>query len=238
MYKRKGTPLTSNNVRRRLNFGTPSQFRISMAPRSIKRTYARAATPKTMGFPKTMSARVRYVEPISINAPTLGVAAYVFRLNSLHDPNFTGVGHKPMGMDEYNALYAHYQVLGCKYRIIFNSTDGSQHIVGAAIRRTSNTEAALGKYEETGDCQYDAIAQENGGLAVKNLRGSVNIAKWLGKQTSDDALESLTGDSPPEQMFLHVFTHSTTTTDPGPVTFQIQLDYDVVFREKKVLTQS
>ncbi|MDB4369182.1 hypothetical protein N9Z56_01265 [bacterium] len=192
-----------------------------------------------MGFPKTMSARVRYVEQIAtLDAPILGVASYVFRLNSLHDPNFTGVGHKPMGMDEYNALYAHYQVLGCKYRVLFNSTGSTQHIVGCAIRRTSNTETPTGKYEETGDCQWKGLAQENGSPAMTEIKGNVNIAKWLGKQSSDDQLESLTGASPTEQMFLHVFTHNVSQGDPANVNFQIQLDFDSVFREKKVLTQS
>jgi len=38
--------------------------------------------------------------------PAIGAAAgYVFNLNSLHDPNTSGVGHQPTGFDQLIAIY-------------------------------------------------------------------------------------------------------------------------------------
>jgi len=59
-----------------------------------------------------------YVENgVGLN-PAIGAAAgYVFNLNSLHDPNTSGVGHQPTGFDQLIAIYEQFVVYGVKYRI-------------------------------------------------------------------------------------------------------------------------
>ena len=75
------------------------------------------------GFPQSKVVRLRYVEAIGINPVITGNGFYVFRANSIFDPNYTGVGHQPMGHDEWSQSYNHYAVLGSKIKVTFCSTD-------------------------------------------------------------------------------------------------------------------
>jgi hypothetical protein len=46
-----------------------------------------------------------------------GIGEYVYRLNSLFDPDFTGVGGQPPGFDQWKLLYGVYRVLACQVDI-------------------------------------------------------------------------------------------------------------------------
>lgn len=64
------------------------------------------------GFPKSLTVRLKYVEPVSIpsgGSPGL-TAAYSFRTNGIHDPNYSGTGYQAMNFDIYKGLYSHYTV--------------------------------------------------------------------------------------------------------------------------------
>ena len=64
---------------------------------------------------KTSTTRdLQYCERIQLNVGIAGVAGaeQVYRLNSLFDTNFTGVGHQPYGFDQLSLMYRHYRVNG------------------------------------------------------------------------------------------------------------------------------
>jgi hypothetical protein len=65
----------------------------------------------------------RYTETISTgNITTLAVFPYVFRANSIFDPNRTGTGHQPYAYDTYGGIYNRYLVTHCKATVTFCST--------------------------------------------------------------------------------------------------------------------
>lgn len=64
---------------------------------------------------KKKVVKLRYVEEFELTPIVDGkFQQYVFRANSIQDPNLTGVGHQPMGHDQYELLYKSYNVLGSK----------------------------------------------------------------------------------------------------------------------------
>ena len=48
-----------------------------------------------------------------------GKATKQFRINSLYDPNYTDVGHQPLGRDLLAAMYNHYRVLKTDFVVEF-----------------------------------------------------------------------------------------------------------------------
>ncbi len=50
---------------------------------------------------------------------------YVFRLNSLYDPDLTGTGHQPYGFDQFAALYSRYKVDRVHIDVLFTTPGGS-----------------------------------------------------------------------------------------------------------------
>lgn len=64
-------------------------------------------------MPQSLYTQHRYCEEISLSSDNITGytgSQYEFRLNSLFDPNLTGVGHQPQGFDQMAALYASYRV--------------------------------------------------------------------------------------------------------------------------------
>jgi len=75
--------------------------------------------PKLSGFPKTKIVNMRYADSyeISLNSTPGALTSLKWRANSVFDPDFTNVGHQPMGYDQWALFYNHYVVLGSKISI-------------------------------------------------------------------------------------------------------------------------
>lgn len=63
-----------------------------------------------------MYTKLRYRQKLTLTASTT-FQYNVFRLNSMYDPDYTGIGGQPMGFDQLAALYNKFTVYGCKVRI-------------------------------------------------------------------------------------------------------------------------
>lgn len=79
-----------------------------------KRNYSKALIThvKGQGISDMMYVKLKYVEQIKISGGVAPYFQYIFRGNSLFDPNLTGTGHQPMYFDQYAALYSRYRVIG------------------------------------------------------------------------------------------------------------------------------
>lgn len=77
---------------------------------------------------------LKYSDTKSLS-PGGGAAFHTFRLNSINDPDYTGVGHQPLFHDQWAALYSSYRVLGVK----FSATFHAKHV--AADEKATHTGA-------------------------------------------------------------------------------------------------
>lgn len=72
---------------------------------------------------------MKYIQMITLTS-TAGVPSiYVFRGNSLFDPDYTSTGHQPYGFDQYASLYANYYVAGSKIKITPQDTVGAPTMI-------------------------------------------------------------------------------------------------------------
>lgn len=76
-----------------------------------------------VGFPDRMIVKMPYYEDFTlINASPAGANAnYYWNLNSIWDPNRSGVGHNPSGYANYSAMYNRYRVIGVKARVTYTA---------------------------------------------------------------------------------------------------------------------
>lgn len=95
--------------------------------RKRKRRTRRRRTRIPLGMPQpiTKTYRLRYVAPLItlVTQATRGAGGtyYVFRGNSVYDPDYTGVGHQPHFFDQISPLYEYYQVLKVKMTATYQS---------------------------------------------------------------------------------------------------------------------
>lgn len=118
----------------------------------------------------------------SLTESAAGVGTtYVFRLNSLYDPNLTGTGSQPIAYDQWSTLFNRSIVTRCDVSVTFTNTTASY----APIR--------IGFYPSTGlstvPADTDAWPAQWGsrtamlggaGSTIKTLRASYDIHKVLG----------------------------------------------------------
>lgn len=104
------------------------------APRSTRKARSTRKVPRaprsmdyTKPMPLQLNCKFKYVsEQKTLTTGVAGVAVHTYVLNSLFDPDFTGVGHQPYGFDQLTPFYRRYRVNGAKVTIRFfdQSTDG------------------------------------------------------------------------------------------------------------------
>lgn len=68
-----------------------------------------------------------------------------YSLNSLHDPDVTGIGKQPMQWDQLNTIYNGYLVHAAKIKIEFTNPDSDGMYVGYRVRSGYNTVASGGQ---------------------------------------------------------------------------------------------
>jgi hypothetical protein len=69
-------------------------------------------------FPKTALVELTYCDQVLVNTRNMSSGhPYLFRLNSLFDPDYTSTGHQPRGFDQWKTMYNKYCVIGAKVLI-------------------------------------------------------------------------------------------------------------------------
>ncbi len=76
---------------------------------SSQQQYGRFRSPATV-VPNEIVVRLKYVDQFTLNATTASTDNYLFRANSLYDPNYTGAGHQPFGYDQWTLFYSNWVV--------------------------------------------------------------------------------------------------------------------------------
>jgi len=72
------------------------------------------------GFPDTMRMRIAYGDKQTLTSSAINLTpTYNYRLNSIYDPDYTGIGAQPYWRDQLAAIYNRYRVLGAKISVTF-----------------------------------------------------------------------------------------------------------------------
>lgn len=85
-------------------------------------------------FPDRVFIKLNYAERINATSTSGGISQYLFRGNSLFDPNFSGTGHQPYGYDQWANMYSSYRVHGSKFTVkLLPITDTNPEIQAAGL---------------------------------------------------------------------------------------------------------
>lgn len=194
------------------------------------------------GMPVQRRACLRYHEALQVTS-TSGILGYhVFRANSLFDPDLTGVGHQPMGYDQWASLFNHYIVLGAKLTCMWGETttaSGSNMVVGTYLAA-----GAASVYSD-----YNSF--------IESRKGTHNIMVFPRKPTYTSSkfscrkffnvidprdnlqrLGAAIDADPNEGAFFHVYAQSLDKSSTNTVIASIMIEYLVEFSEPRDLNES
>lgn len=194
--------------------------------------------------PKQM-VKFKYRTQIQLDASAVAVAIHNFAANGLYDPDITGVGHQPLGFDEWMKFYLHYTVVGAKCTATFIPIDSSTtltpqwcgiQVSGSAAVASSNPDTFLEqKYTRK---KLLTLPTAKGYTTVSQ---QVGIKKFLGVKDliDEDNNSGNTGANPLEVVYFHVFTGPYSAFyNPSIVNISVELEFTAVLHEPKQLTTS
>jgi len=182
----------------------------------------------------------KYSETITTDANGL----FTFNLNSVFDPNRTGVGHQPYGFDTMASLYNRYRVISCGWRIHANAVPGvANYMVACMPANEALTILSTAEWREQPRAKY-VMASAGGSVPV--LSGKCYIPSLVGRTKSqymaDDRYQAQVSASPNELAILNIATaaigagFSGDATNSG--TLHVVLEYTVEYFDIKHISQS
>jgi len=209
-----------------------------------RRRYNRSRKPAQNGFaPLGMkqAVKMRYCETISQNAGAGVIADYCFSANGIYDPNITGAGHQPYGVDTMFTMYDHGTVVGSKIRVdTISNGQTSAYWLGVALRDASAGlgGSAIEVVKEQPGTQW-RLANYGSSARPCSVSKTFSMKKFFaGSCFGEDIYQNTAAANPTDQAYYHVMVAPTDGSDLAAQYFTVTIDYYVVFTEPKILAQS
>lgn len=191
-------------------------------------------------IPSRFITKMKYAEAAVLSG--IGMQTYRWNLNSLWDPNRTGLGHQPYGFDQLTGtIYNRYRVISCKYVV---SAISDNFNIACAVLPSNEAAPPISNVSEAREnprCQY--LVQNPGGT-LKVITGTVSIPKLMGRTKAQymasDSYQAQYSASPTELAVLNVYTQglSDDASVTIPTTVNILLEYTVELFDPNNVDQS
>lgn len=183
--------------------------------------------------------RMKYCENV-LSTSLAGPASYVYNLNSIFDPNRTGIGHQPYGHDTFESMYNRYRVIGCSYSISAYDTNGKYIQVAAT---PSNELIIVNSVQQMAENPRTRYITQAPNASLKTIKGYVHIPSLVGRTKAqymaDDRYQATFGSSPNEAALLTIAAAPLSgNNDSMSVAFNITLVYHVEVFDVKTLPVS
>jgi len=187
---------------------------------------------------KSHRCTVTYSDYFGMNTGAGTCGTYVFSANGLYDPNITGTGHQPMAFDQMMLSFEHYAVLRSKITVTARNTDTS-YAQAFAISLNAGTTAVTDKNVllENGMVVSSKLGIHNssGSAVMKTLSIGVDVANFQSCPSvlSDPDLHGDIAANPAEQLYFHISSWNAETANVAGGTYEVFIEYDVVFLEPR-----
>lgn len=174
--------------------------------------------------------------------------SYVFRANSLYDPDYTGVGHQPLGYDQFSPMYKQYCVVGVKIKARMRAFNTYPMLMGCFVSSDLTLPSPTINIVENGPGVWTcgnvgaiSAGYETGGN-IQVVEYYLDIAKFTGSTDvlGDDNLRATVGGAPTNIIYIHFWASNTGTQTLAANTQldYVSLEFDVVWLEPEPLAYS
>jgi len=187
------------------------------------------------GFPDKFSTKLRYAEVITFTAGAGAFQANTFRLNSVYDPNLSGVGHQPMYHDQLALIYGKYRVNGARIRVRFemvslpSTATASYAPTLCGIVCSANSSFVSSSYEqllEQNNNQVKVLGDKSSGNSEVIVTQTFSPSRDLGNGAVDDSNAGSFGNNPSQVFYAHVFKNDM-TANPSIVQALVEIEYQI-----------
>jgi hypothetical protein len=168
----------------------------------------------------------------------------IYNLNSLFDPDRTGVGHQPLGMDQWAAFYNRYRVDEVEVDIDF--INGAAAMTDCLVVASNDATAinTVATFESGAEAPYswNRMCTLANSLGMLHFRRRFKINDITGvplsKYKIDDTYQALVTSNPGELIVLHVVCQSNDFATNIGMDIRVRLTYYATFWDRKQLIES
>lgn len=166
--------------------------------------------PGTSPVPKRMMVKMRYCDNLTLDPTTGAVAVHRYCANGVYDPDQSGVGHQPLGHDQWSQFYERYTVVGSKITATFvNTASGATapSVCGIAITENSSFTPTLSELRERGNNVWKYVNTGTGSKPT-TIQKTCSVKRWKGIKdllSEQDYSGLCTTSNPAEQLHYQVF---------------------------------
>jgi len=197
--------------------------------------------------PDRLLVKLPYNQIFQLQTPSGGGVSKIMNINSIYDPDRSGIGHQPLGYDQWAKFYNKYRVFKVAYNITFSNVNVTTDAVdgGALVGLlfangpgvTTVTDAAF----EQPHLRKGFIGAA-AGVGIKTFKGTVSLPHITGRPLvsykSDNIYSATFGNNPTEFMTMSMLVQSALATSDPAVTVSVRLVYFVELYDALVLELS
>jgi hypothetical protein len=210
-----------------------SSTRRSNRPNNRKRKFSvfnRGAIPNQLystTFPQQMKVCLKYDHDSNFTTTVSIANDTKFRLNSIFDPDLSGVGHQPQGRDQWNLLYNRYRVDSVRVTIRALSMTSHGMMLCLLPNNSTTTLTDTNQLVESPLAHVGVVGTGTPTTLVKHF--DLKVLNGVSKNTyeSDDRFQSLFSTNPTETLILHVGYWELGSLASVTASFNITLEYFV-----------
>ncbi len=190
-------------------------------------------TPNVFGFPPRILTKLRYVDTYALSSSAGSIAKQVFNINSIFDPDQSGVGHQPMYRDTFAAIYDQYAVINANVTVTFNSNaTTASMIVGGLFDDDTSTSTNITTLLEQNTGKHLFLPNATGALSSRTLKFNWDCQKMLGiNPYTSQSYKTANGSNPTELMHLLIYAAPADGSSTTVTTALVEVDFTVLFTE-------
>lgn len=187
-------------------------------------------------FASRYIAKLKYSEAYTLS--TLNSYQQLVNLNSLFDPNRTGVGHQPYGFDQLTTIYNRYRVIACSY--VINAYSGTSPIRFGCLptNEVPPFTSSMSELCENPRARFK-IQMPNG--STSTIVGKTYIPALMGRTKAqymaDDRFQA-TMTSSPQDLALLLITGQSLADVNTDITVSVTLEFTAEFFDPNPIDQS
>lgn len=214
--------------------------------RSRRRRRYLTSRQNTSAVSPSQVVKFRYVDTITLNPGVGTTAEYNFRANSIHDPDFTGVGHQPLGHDQWANFYEHYTVIGSKLKATFfspgDSVTTATGLVGVMLDEDTTSITSIRNMMEQAKARTRYMTTKGGPGGRVSVTSHYSPKRFFAIKDMKDnrnLVGSLFGNNPTEGAYFKIFAGPANTADDvGIISVVVEVEYICLLSERRNLLES
>lgn len=210
-----------------------------LAPLPQRDYMAKAEIGKSIGFPKSKSTVMKYVDRVPITNTLGALNGYKFRANGVWDANYTSTGHQPYTFDQWSLFYNHYLVTKSRIKVTAVGNNLAPIIIGIYL---SDDATILGNVEglvESGRGSSAVLPLDVSSKVI--LYADYDAKQFFNKNADISEIGADVTSDPAEEAIFSVWSeclNQAGITESPETLFLIEIDYHVTFYEPKDLATS